>query len=66
MSWHGLAPLLPQAPVDLADLAAGYATRARGAGTRRVYRSAWQGFATWCETLGQAPLPADPEVIACT
>ena len=58
--------LLPAAPaaVDLSGLAAGYATRARGAGTRRVYRSAWQGFAAWCATLGQDPLPADPEVIA--
>ena len=29
---------------DLATRAAEYASRARSAGTRRVYRSAWRGF----------------------
>ena len=56
--------LAPATRVDLPALAAGYAVRARGAGTRRAYRGAWQGFAAWCTTLGRDPLPADPELLA--
>ena len=48
----------------LASRAALYATRARGPGTRRVYRSAWRGFQTWCRSLGREPLAGDPELIA--
>jgi site-specific recombinase XerD len=58
-------PLAPaDALADLPALAAGYAVRARGAGTRRAYRGAWRGFAAWCATLGRQPVPADPELIA--
>ncbi len=49
---------------DLSRRAALYATRARGDGTRRTYRSAWHHFSTWCESLGRAPLPADPDTLA--
>ena len=61
---------LPQLPApadslaDLPGLAAGYAVRARGAGTRRAYRAAFRGFAAWCATLGREPMPADPELLA--
>ena len=44
--------------------AAIYATRARGDGTRRVYRSAWRGFETWCRALGCEPLSGDPDLLA--
>ena len=49
---------------DLARRAAVYATRARGDGTRRAYRSAWRSFETWCHSLGRDPLAADPDTIA--
>ena len=48
----------------LAARAALYATRARGPGTRRVYRSAWRGFEAWCRSLGREPLAGDPELVA--
>ncbi len=48
----------------LAAHAAVYATRARGDGTRRVYRSAWRGYETWCRSLGREPLGGDPELLA--
>lgn len=49
---------------DLSRRAALYATRARGDGTRRTYRGAWRHFAAWCDSLGRAPLPADPDTLA--
>jgi integrase len=48
----------------LAARAAIYATRARGDGTRRVYRSAWRGYTAWCQSLGREPLAGDPDLIA--
>ena len=48
----------------LADRAAHYATRARGAGTRRTYRSAWTHFSQWCRSLGREPLSGDPDLVA--
>ena len=48
----------------LASRAALYATRARGPGTRRVYRSAWRGYEAWCRSLGREPLAGDPELVA--
>jgi site-specific recombinase XerD len=48
----------------LADRAAHYATRARGAGTRRTYRSAWTHFSGWCRELGREPLGGDPDLVA--
>jgi site-specific recombinase XerD len=66
-----LGPLTVPAGVAPADLledlsrrAALYATRARGDGTRRVYRTAWRQFQAWCESLGRTPLPADPDTVA--
>jgi site-specific recombinase XerD len=49
---------------DLSRRAAVYATRARGEGTRRAYRSAWRQYAAWCHSLGREPLGADPDTIA--
>ncbi len=48
----------------LAARAAVYASRARGDGTRRVYRSAWRGYVAWCLSLGREPLAGDPELLA--
>lgn len=48
----------------LAARAAVYATRARGEGTRRVYRSAWRAYEAWCQALGREPLAGDPEILA--
>jgi site-specific recombinase XerD len=49
---------------DLSRRAAVYATRARGEGTRRAYRSAWRQYEAWCHSLGREPLAADPDTIA--
>jgi site-specific recombinase XerD len=49
---------------ELSRRAAVYATRARGEGTRRAYRSAWRQYETWCRSLGREPLAADPDSIA--
>jgi len=48
----------------LSHRAAVYAARARGDGTRRVYRSAWRGYVAWCQSLGREPLAGDPELLA--
>ncbi len=48
----------------LSERAALYASRARGEGTRRVYRSAWRGYAAWCHSLGREPLAGDPNLLA--
>ena len=49
---------------DLSRRAAVYATRARGDGTRRAYRSAWRQYEAWCHSLGREPLAADPDTVA--
>jgi site-specific recombinase XerD len=49
---------------DLSRRAAVYATRARGIGTQRAYRSAWRQYDAWCRSLGREPLAADPDTIA--
>jgi site-specific recombinase XerD len=49
---------------ELSRRAAVYATRARGDGTRRAYRSAWRQYEAWCNSLGREPLGADPDTIA--
>ncbi|MDJ0390412.1 tyrosine-type recombinase/integrase [Roseomonas sp. E05] len=48
----------------LSARAAVYATRARGEGTRRAYRSAWKAYDAWCQTLGRQPLAGDPDSLA--
>jgi len=48
----------------LSARAAVYATRARGPGTLRAYRSAWHGYETWCRSLGREPLDGDPDTVA--
>ena len=57
---RGLGPVWD----DLAERAAYYATRARGAGTRRTYKSAWTHFSQWCRDLGREPLSGDPDLVA--
>ena len=49
---------------ELADRPAHYATRARGDGTRRTYRSAWKHFSTQCAGLGREALSGDSELVA--
>jgi len=49
---------------ELSRRAAVYATRARGDGTRRAYRSAWRQYEAWCHSLGREPLGADPDTVA--
>jgi site-specific recombinase XerD len=49
---------------ELSRRAAVYATRARGDGTRRAYRSAWRQYEAWCASLGREPLAGDPDTIA--
>ncbi|HME27905.1 MAG TPA: site-specific integrase [Acetobacteraceae bacterium] len=49
---------------ELSRRAAVYATRARGDGTRRAYRSGWRQYEAWCHSLGREPLAADPDTIA--
>ncbi len=48
----------------LSESAAQYATGARGAGTRRTYRSAWTHFSNWCRDMGREPLCGDSELIS--
>ena len=48
----------------LSARAAVYATRARGPGTLRAYRSAWTGYVAWCHSLGREPLDGDPDGVA--
>ena len=48
----------------LSARAAAYATRARGPGTLRAYRSAWHGYEAWCCSLGREPLDGDPDTVA--
>lgn len=50
--------------LELNARAAHYAIRARGDGTRRAYRSAWQGFVRWCQSLGREPLAGNADTIA--
>ena len=40
-----------------------YERAATALGTRRRYRSAWQGFAAWCAAHGLSALPAHPDVV---
>ena len=49
---------------DLHARAAGYATRARGPGTLRTYRSAWRAWEAWCTGLGRAPLAGKSRLLA--
>jgi len=49
---------------ELARRAALYATRAKGDGTRRTYRSAWRQYEAWCRSLGREPLAGEPDTLA--
>jgi len=41
-----------------------YIATARAESTLKAYRSDWAHFSSWCESYGQAPLPAAPETVA--
>ena len=56
-------PLLDPALDLLTERAADYATRSRGAGTRRTYRSVWTHFSQWCAGLGREPLAGDADLV---
>ena len=58
------AGALSAALQDLHERAAGYATRARGPGTLRTYRSAWHAWEAWCARFGRAPLQGEPRLLA--
>ncbi len=60
----GTATDVTAALQDLHARAAGYATRARGPGTLRTYRSAWRAYQAWCAELGRVPLSGDPRLLA--
>ena len=60
---QGDSALLEPAMSLLADRASEYATRARGAGTRRTYRSVWVHFSRWCADLGREPLAGDADLV---
>ncbi len=41
-----------------------YARKSRAKSTWRAYRSDWQQFEAWCQTVSLQPLPAEPQTIA--
>jgi site-specific recombinase XerD len=41
-----------------------YALKSRAKSTWRAYRSDWQQFEAWCQTVCLQPLPAEPETIS--
>jgi site-specific recombinase XerD len=56
---------LPAAPLAVPmDAARRYAAQSRADSTARAYRSDWRDFATWCEGVHTAPLPAQPATVA--
>ena len=46
-----------------AERARGYADQSRAANTRRAYGSDVRAFEAWCETRGEAALPASPAAV---
>jgi len=41
-----------------------YARKSRAKSTWRAYRSDWQQFQAWCQTVGLQVLPAEPETVS--
>ena len=60
----GPGTALSFALTDLAERAAGYASRASGDGTRAAYGSAWKMYAVWCDAHQRQPLAGDPAQVA--
>jgi site-specific recombinase XerC len=48
----------------MAAAARRYARKSRAKSTWRAYRSDWQQFKAWCQTVGLQPIPAEPRTIA--
>lgn len=46
------------------DAAATMASQAQAKATRRAYAADWADWVAWCAAMGQAPLPAPPELVA--
>jgi integrase len=64
---HFSAPTPVPAPIplaQLADLAASYAAKSSGPGTRAAYSSAWRAYTAWCAAMGREPLSGDPGLLA--
>lgn len=49
---------------DFQDAARRYLEAAKAPSTRHAYRRDWDAFASWCQTHGLQPLPADPSAVA--
>lgn len=49
---------------DLAQAAAGFASKGKAESTLKVYRRDWSAFAAWCDARGLQSLPAAPEAVA--
>ena len=67
MSHNVTVPGIQLAKIELdraISAARQYARRSRAKSTWRAYRSDWQQFEAWCQTVGLAPLPAEPQTIA--
>lgn len=48
---------------DLADAAQAFASNAIGPLTKKAYRSDWNDFSAWCESLHAESLPAEPATV---
>lgn len=48
----------------IASQAEDYLHQAKAPNTLKAYRSDWKDFEAWCQTHGQAALPASPETVA--
>jgi site-specific recombinase XerD len=58
------ATLSPERAAELEAKLARAVAATRAPATLRAYRADWADFTIWCRTLGVAPLPAAPEVLA--
>jgi site-specific recombinase XerD len=49
---------------EIADRASEFMHQSKGKNTIRAYRADWAHFTVWCQSHGQASLPATPETVA--
>lgn len=50
-------------PVDIVEQAREFAVNSRSERTQREYERCWRQFETWCDKMGQQPLPATVQTI---
>lgn len=50
-------------PVDIVEQAREFAINSRSARTQKEYERCWRQFETWCDKMGQAPLPATVQTL---